>query len=227
MRGIQQRRNALPEFLRSAAARWVTLLLIGQAALLYSSIRPEAVPPGLPLSQMPQTFGSWKLAQEGVVEPEIQEVLKADDLLNRVYVDTSTHAGANLFIAAFRSQRNGKAPHSPKNCLPGSGWTPMNSSDFSIDVGQGAPIVVNRYIVAHGDDRELVFYWYQSRDRVVANEYKAKFWVMADAIRLNRTDTALVRVVIPIADRDEAAATQSAVRFVQSFYGALRQFLPA
>ena len=176
---------------------------------------------------MPQTLGSWKLAQEGVVEPEIQEILKADDLLNRVYVDTSARSGANLFIAAFRSQRNGKAPHSPKNCLPGSGWTPLNSSDFSIDVGQGAPIVVNRYIIAHGDDREVVLYWYQSRDRVVASEYKAKFWVMADAIRLNRTDTALVRVVVPIINRDEAAATQSAVKFVQSFYGTLRHFLPA
>lgn len=205
----------------------MTLLLVAQAALLYSSIRPEAVPPAPPLAMMPKSLGSWNLAQEGVVEPEIQEVLKADDLLNRIYVDTGGHAGANLFIAAFRSQRDGKAPHSPKNCLPGSGWTPMNSSDLSIDVGQGAPIVVNRYIVAHGDDRELVLYWYQSRDRVVANEYKAKFWVMADAIRLNRTDTALVRVVVPIVERDEDRATQSAVRFVQSFYGTLRQFLPS
>jgi EpsI family protein len=203
--------------------------------VLYSSIRPESVPPALPLSQVPQTLGSWKMTQEGVVEPEVQEILKADDLLDRVYVDNNVgnnvdnraRAEASLFIAAFRSQRNGKAPHSPKNCLPGSGWTPMNSGELTVDVGQTVPIVVNRYIVAHGDDREVVLYWYQSRDRVVANEFKAKFWVMADAIRLNRTDTALVRVVVPIVNRDEDAATQSAVKFVQSFYGTLRAFLPA
>lgn len=217
----------MPKFLRSAAARWVTLLLIAQAALLYSSIRPEAVPPAPPLAMLPKTLGAWTMTQEGVVEPEIRDMLNADDLLDRIYVDSSARAGASLFVAAFRSQRNGKAPHSPKNCLPGSGWTPMNSSELPIDVGRGAPIVVNRYIVAHGDDREVVLYWYQSRDRAVANEYKAKFWVMADAIRLNRTDTALVRVVVPIVDHDEQAATQSAVQFVQSFYRTLRQFLPA
>ena len=60
---------------------------------------------------------------------------------------------------------------------------------------------MNRYIVSHGQDRSLVMYWYQSRERVVADEFKAKFWVMADSLRFNRTDTALVRVVVPIIDQ--------------------------
>ena len=130
-------------------------------------------------------------------------------------------------MAAFRSQRTGKAPHSPKNCLPGSGWVPLSSGEISIDVGRAAPIVVNRYLVASGSDRQLVLYWYQSRDRVVANEYKAKFWVMADAIRLNRTDTALVRVVIPVVNRDEDKAQATAVDFVKSFYPTLLEYLPS
>ena len=177
------------------------------------------------LSQFPVSLGSWKLLQEGVVDADTQAVLKADDLLNRYYSTGS--AGANLFVAAFRSQRNGKAPHSPKNCLPGNGWTPLDSGEESIDVGRGLPIRVNRYVVAHGDERSLVLYWYQSRDRAIASEYKAKFWVVVDAMRLNRTDTALVRVVVPIVDRDEAAADKSAADFVRSFYAALRQYLPA
>jgi EpsI family protein len=86
---------------------------------------------------------------------------------------------------------------------------------------------VNRYVVSHGEERSLVLYWYQSRDRVVASEYKAKLWVMADAVRLNRTDTALVRVVIPIVDRDEDAAMKTAADFVKAFYGPLRHYLPA
>ena len=99
-----------------------------------------------------------------------------------------------------------------------------------IDVGEAAPIVVNRYVVQHGDERSLVLYWYQSRDRVVASEYTAKFWVMADAIRLNRTDTALVRVVMPILDADKgdpAPATNAAVIFVQAFFQSLRHVLPS
>jgi EpsI family protein len=217
----------LLKFLNSGPARLVTLLLVVQAALLYSSVRPEAVPPVRPLSSMPHDIGTWKFAEEGVVDPETQEVLKADDLLNRMYVDPSTNVGVNLFIAAFRSQRTGKAPHSPKNCLPGNGWTPLQSEEISLDVGRGAPISVNQFVVEHGDNRSVVLYWYQSRDRTVASEYKAKFWVIADAIRYNRTDTALVRVVVPIINRDQDRATRTAADFVRAFYGTIREYLPA
>ena len=213
------------KFLSSRAALAATLLIVLQGALIYSAVRPESAPSGRPLSQFPTTLGSWKLRQEGVIDADTQAVLKADDLLNRYYA--ANNAGANLFVAAFRSQRNGKAPHSPKNCLPGSGWTPLASSYASIDVGGEVPIQVNRYVVAHGDERSLVLYWYQSRDRAIASEYTAKFWVVVDAMRLNRTDTALVRVVVPIVNRDEAAADKSAADFVRSFYATIRQYLPA
>jgi EpsI family protein len=82
-------------------------------------------------------------------------------------------------------------------------------------------------VVEHGDNRSVVLYWYQSRDRAVASEYTAKFWVIADAIRYNRTDTALVRVVVPIVDRDQDGATRTAVDFVKAFYGTIREYLPA
>ncbi len=82
---------------------------------------------------------------------------------------------------------------------------------------------MNRYVIVHGEQRELVLYWYQSRDRVVADEFKAKFWVVADAMRLNRTDTALVRVIGHIDNNNEEAATSIATDFVRSFFGTLRQ----
>lgn len=214
-------------FLKSSTALVATVIIVLQAGLLYSSVRPEAIPAGQPLTQVPTTLGSWRMIQEGVVDEETRDVLKADDLLNRYYGQESNRLGANLFVAAFRSQRNGKAPHSPKNCLPGSGWTPMSQGEVEVATGSGVPITVNRYVVAHGDERSLVLYWYQSRDRAVASEYEAKFWIVVDAMRLNRTDTALIRVVVPIVDRDEAAAMKSAGDFVLSFYGTLRQFLPA
>ena len=218
----------MPKFFRSPAVLAATALLVAQAALLYSAIRPEAVVPGPPLAQMPMMLGAWQFAQDGVIDQESLDILKADDILNRVY--TRGAQGAYLFVAAFRSQRTGKTPHSPKNCLPGGGWTPLSSGEIAIDTGSAkanGPITVNRFVVTHGDERSLVLYWYQSRDRVVASEYKAKFWVMADAIRLNRTDTALVRVVVPIRDRDEGAAERTAIDFVRSFYGTLREYLPA
>jgi len=170
-------------------------------------------------------LGQWSFAEEGFVDKETMDVLQADDTMIRTYV--KGNAQANLFVAGFRSQRTGKAPHSPKNCLPGSGWTPLDDREISVDVNRGQPIHVNRYIIAHGDYRSLVLYWYQSRDRAVAGEFKAKFWVMADALRYNRTDTALVRVIIPIIDRNETVAEQQATDFVKSFYSTLLEYLPA
>jgi hypothetical protein len=113
----------MPNILKSWPARIATLILLGQAALLYSSVHPEAIPPSTPLVKLPSSLGAWHQRQaDGIVEPEIMEVLKADDVLNRFYANTAGEH-ADLYIGEFYSQRNGKTPHSPKNCLPGAGWT--------------------------------------------------------------------------------------------------------
>ncbi len=213
----------MPKFLTSTPVLVVTAVLLLQTGVMYSSIRPEVIPEGRPLASVPADLGPWHLKQEGVVEQEVMDILNADDLLNRVYV-SGNHEVA-LFVAGFRTQRTHKTPHSPKNCLPGSGWEPLASGEDSIDVGLAAPIVVNRYVISHGDERALVLYWYQSRDRVVANEYKAKFWTVADSIRLNRTDTALVRVLVPVVNRDEDGAAKTAEDFVRSFFSTLKVYL--
>jgi EpsI family protein len=160
-------------FMKSLPVRVASIVLLVQGGLLYSSIRTEVIPDSRPLAGVPRTLGQWQFAAEGVVDKETMDILQADDTLVRTYV--KGQVGASLFVAGFRSQRTGKAPHSPKNCLPGSGWTPLDDREISIDVNRGQPIPVNRYIIAHGDNRSLVLYWYQSRDRAVANEFKAKF----------------------------------------------------
>jgi EpsI family protein len=163
--------------------------------------------------------------QEGVIEKEVLEVLKADDTLSRTYHGPETSV-ANLFIAFFRTQRAGVAPHSPKVCLPGAGWVPIESSIVTISVpGRGEPMPVNRNTIERGEYKSVVLYWYQSRDRVVADEYRAKFYSMYDSIRYRRSDTALVRVVVPVID-DENAARAMATRFVQDSFTLLRGYLP-
>jgi EpsI family protein len=210
----------------SSAARLVTVFLVLQAAVMYSSMRPENVPPGRPLVGFPAELGGWRVNQEGVIDQETRDALKADDLLSREY-GSPAGARASLFIAAFQSQRNGKTPHSPKNCLPGNGYSQLSEGEYPIDLGVAGTKSVNRFVVSRGESRSVVMYWYQSRDRVVASEFQAKFWVMADSVRLNRTDSALVRVVVPIINRDEDGATRTAVEFIKAFYPSVRQFLPA
>jgi EpsI family protein len=224
---METKQNNPLSFLSKRPAVILTVLLLSQAAVFYGFSRGEKTPAYRPLDEFPKTIGSWKMVQQGVMEPEVKEVLRADDYITRFYGDPGTNQLANLFVAFFKSQRYGQQPHSPKNCLPGSGWIWTVSDTISIPIpGRPQPIVVNRYIVQKGESKSLVLYWYESRDRVVASDYMAKVFVVADALRYNRTDTSLVRVWVPIVGKDEETPMRAAVSFTQSFFGPLGEFLP-
>jgi EpsI family protein len=215
-------------FLSSRTARILTFVLLAQASLFYGFSRRENVPAHQPLEMFSFPGTNWRLIQDVPIDQDTLEVLKADDLLSRVYQNKSTGEAATLFVAYFETQRTGKAPHSPKNCLPGSGWAPSQSGTIAISVpGQTEPIDVNRYVVSRGQNQSIVFYWYQSRNRVIASEYKAKIDTVLDSIRYNRSDTALVRVVVNVNDGDTKKATQTGVSFVKAFFEPLKQYLPA
>ena len=215
-------------FLGNRYALVLSLVLVAQALVFYAFSGMENVPTPRPLREAPAQFGNWTMASEGVIEQEVRDVLRADDIVSRIYAQSGSGRVASLFVAYFKSQRTGQAPHSPKNCLPGAGWVPSASEAVRIPVaGRAEPIQVNRYIVSKGDEKSVVIYWYQTRDRVIASEYEAKFYLVADSIRYHRSDTALVRVVTPVRNNDEEGATNAAVEFVQSFFAPLRQFLPS
>jgi EpsI family protein len=214
-------------FLKSRSAMILSVLLILQGSLFYGFSRGETPPSYQPLDGFPKEIGAWHMVQQGVMEQEVKDVLRADDYVTRGYA-ASPEKTANLFVAFFKSQRAGQTPHSPKNCLPGSGWVWTISDTIPLTVpGRTTPIEVNRYLVSKGENRSLVLYWYQSRDRVVASEYKAAALVAWDALRYNRTDTSLVRVVVPVINGRDDVATQTGVEFIQAFFATLRQFFPA
>jgi EpsI family protein len=210
------------------SARVLTAMLLIEATAFYAiASRSERAPLVSPLSLFPPAFGGWVMARDLPIENEIQDVLKADDTLNRVYINPSRTDFAYLFIAYFKTQRYGQAPHSPKNCLPGSGWEPVETGRETIDVpGWPSPIVTNRYVVEHGDDRSVVLYWYQTHKRIIASEYWAKFWLVVDSIRYRRSDTALVKIVVPVHDNNVDAATALGVQCIQALFPSLLKQLP-
>jgi EpsI family protein len=215
------------EFLKGLPARTLLIVLLLQAVAYYAvASRREMVPEVAPLSAFPSASNGWTTEREYPLEQEVLDVLKADDTLNRAYVSPQRNATASLFIAFFRTQRYGQSPHSPKNCMPGAGWQPTEDSRFPIAVpGREAPIVINKYVIARGDEQSLVLYWYQSHDRVIAGEFSAKLWLVSDAIRYRRSDTALVRVVVPVSGTREAAE-ETGIAFVRAVYPDLVRQLP-
>lgn len=214
-------------FWRSKPVRILSIVLLAQAGVFYGLSRSEVTPAHRELAGFHLTSGPWHSIQDQQLDADSLAVLRADDILARVYRDSDNGKIATMFVAYFKTQRTGKTPHSPKNCLPGSGWVPTESGYIQIPIGGDRPIQVNRYVVSHGDAQSVVLYWYQSHNRVVASEYYAKIYTVLDAIRYDRSDTALVRVVIDAPNGNVNDATQTAVSFVQDFFEPLKQYLGA
>jgi len=213
------------KLLKSRQAIILTVVLVVQIGLMQGYTREENVPVVPSLQEIPKEFPGWKLAQEGVIEKDVMDVLRADEAISRHYSDGHTYA--SLFMAYFKTQRAGQAPHSPKNCLPGGGWTPSESGEIAINLpDQNRTIHVNKYLVSKGGQSSLVLYWYQSLDRVVASEYLAKVYLVTDAIRYNRTDTALVRIVLPVGPEGADDALARGTDFVQKSFGSLQGYFP-
>jgi EpsI family protein len=192
----------------------------------------EPVPIRTPFAQFPMQIGEWRGTPLPPISDSIMAVLRVDDYVNRAYYAPGRY-GAGLYIGYYRSQRQGDSIHSPLNCMPGAGWEPVSQRSLSISVpnaGTESSIEVNRYVIQKGVDRNLVLYWYQSHGRIVANEYWSKFYLIRDAVRLNRTDAALVRVIVPMPSNLEGAeskAEEQAVQFVRSMFPLLSTYLPS
>ena len=215
-------------FLNNKYARIVTVVLILQGIVFYSvALRAENSPVISPLASLPTGIAGWQMYREVKIEQETLDVLKADDTLNRIYLSPERNANAYLFIAFFKTQRYGQSPHSPKNCLPGNGYEPIESGPITVAVpGRAEPVRINRYLTARGDEKSVTLYWYQSHDRIIAGEFTARLWLIADSIRYNRSDTSLVKVVVPVRDGDADAATKTAVDFVKAIFSPLARQLP-
>ena len=203
------------------------------SAIITRSTHSEPTPIRTPLAQLPMRLGEWRGIQEPPFNRQVLDVLGVDDYLTRAYV-RSGHSSVGLYIGYYQSQRQGETIHSPLNCLPGSGWEPLSKSTRPILVSTtpGDPpraIWVNRYMVQKGIDRQLVLYWYQSHGRIVASEYLSKLYLIADAVRLNRTDGSLVRVMSPASpdvQDGEERAERDVVQFVEVLFPRLREYLP-
>lgn len=181
-------------------------LLGGTVLLLRARNGAEILPPRSPLGSFPRTLGPWTSTDIPVAQ-DVREVLGPGDFLLRSY-NLAEGGGVDLFIAYFPSQRTGDTIHSPKNCLPGSGWTPVRSDRVTIAVPGQAPFLVNRYVIAQAQQRQLVLYWYWAHNRAVASEYAAKFYLISDSIRMHRTDGSLVRLTTPIAENQSIESAQ-------------------
>lgn len=214
--------------MRFPARFLAALILLGSTALfLEARGRSEVFPPRLPLASFPEQLGSWT-GTDIEMTPDVLNVLGPGDFLLRAYRTENERTPYNgLFIAYFPSQRTGDTIHSPKNCLPGAGWAPVESTRIPLSVPGQAPFIVNRYVIAKGGERQLVLYWYWAHNRAVASEYWAKVYLVTDSIRMNRSDGSLVRLTTHMLPGESVdAAMQRLVPFADEVVPLLNQYIP-
>ena len=180
----------------------VSILAAGTIALHLLS-HGDAIPLEKPLTSLPMNLGPW----QGFDAPLPARIIKAaavDDYVSRGYQIPGA-VPILLYVGYYRSQRTGQWVHSPKNCLPGAGWEPINSKRILLTLPNGKQYPINLYIIENGLHRQLVLYWYQAHGRIVASEYWGKIYMVLDALEENRTDTALVRISTPLEGSDSNA----------------------
>jgi EpsI family protein len=209
-----------PQSIRLGTA---ALTLLGASLLLHYESHGEPIVAHQPLRDLPYQLASWH-GEERPLQRQILDVVRASDLTNRLYLDP-TGQPVLLYIGYYETQRTGSTIHSPKNCLPGAGWEPMHSGLATLSLQGGRQIAVNETVIQRDQDKQLVFYWYQGRGRIIADEYAGKFWMVADAISRNRTDGALIRVITPIGDH-LAEAQSRLINFTQVLVPHLDEFIP-
>jgi EpsI family protein len=181
----------------------MALVLVAAVAVFAKTARLRAVAPTIALEALPLQLGAWHGRDAGPLDRETIRILAADSYLNRSYEEARTAVG--LYIAYYAQQRPGVSIHSPLHCLPGTGWEPLDVAGRTIARPDGSSGALRRLLVRKGRDRALVLYWYAVHGRMIGNELLSKAWLLHDSIRYDRSDAALVRVVVPVNDSVDAA----------------------
>jgi len=204
----------------------VVALMFGGLLLLRTHDSAEIIPKGAPLSEVPYAIRGWT-GRDLAIDPSSLKVLGPGEFLSRVYQQPGGTVPISLFIAYFPSQQTGDTIHSPKHCLPGAGWYFESSKYVPLTDAKGKANRVGEYVISDGETRQFVIYWYYAHGRSVANEYMAKFYLIADAIRMNRSDGSLIRVITPINPAiGIRPAKARAERFAEDLMPMLPRFIP-
>ncbi len=213
---------------RNHAGWWrvtnAALVLVAGAIAFPLLSHGESVPLRRSLDRFPTEVGAWRGISEAL-PPSDLDILRVTDYLNRLYA-APWKAPIWLYVGYYETQRQGQIIHSPQQCLPGSGWNFLSRQYLTLDLpGRADPVTINNVLVGKGEARQIVLYWYQERGRIIASEYKAKLYMITDAVTRNRTDGALVRLSTAVRGSEEETL-QQLLEFARLMFPSLTEFLP-
>jgi len=203
---------------------WISVAVLAVALPLPGYLaRQRSVPLQRPLAQLSFQVGQWS-GEDQPVSDRVLEKLGTKDVLTRVYAGQDRQP-VGLYVSFFARQGQGEVSHSPRNCLPGAGWEPVSARRIPYPFGNGAAGTINEVVFAKDGQQLLVYYWFRERERILASEYRVKWYLMWDAMTRGRSDGALIRVSTMVSGSEEAAR-QRCLEFMRDFLPRLDAILP-
>ena len=205
--------------------RFILVFILLAVAGLYINLHADvAVPTNKPFSEFPVQAGPWRMTAQSEFSENVLNVLKPTDYISRQY-NGSDGAKVGLYIGYHGGGKESGGIHSPKHCLPGSGWYEVSTRRDTFDIGTERINLV-RAVYQKGESREMFLYWFQVRDRSLSDEYSLKAAEIANSFLHRRRDSTFVRISVPF-ETDEAKARAVGEQFIRDVHPVIRAFLPA
>jgi exosortase D (VPLPA-CTERM-specific) len=201
------------------------LLLLGSLAATSGIDFREKVVPSRSFGEFPLEISGWK-GSRTKMEQVYLDALKFDDYSMVDYRDPGGKT-VGFYAAYYASQSKGESIHSPESCLPGSGWTFEESGAISLPLAGSGTLAVNRACMQKGGVKELTYYWFPQRGRMLTSLFQLKLYNFWDALTRHRTDGALVRIITPIYDSEQVGDADLRLQgFARGLVPELAKFIP-
>jgi EpsI family protein len=205
-------------------SRFITVYTLLIVVSLYINLHADiAIPMNRPFGEFPINCQEWRMISQSTFSESVLGVLKPTDYLSRQYADPQGKK-INLYIGYHGGSKESGEIHSPKHCLPGSGWYEASTARMEFDAG-GRKINLVKAVYQKGESKELFLYWFQVQEKTLSDEYSLKLAEITGSMLQRRRDAAFIRVSVPF-EGDVAGAMATGVGFVRDFYPVIREFLP-
>lgn len=204
--------------------RFIIVYVLLAVTGLYINLHADiTVPLNRSFSDFPRAVAEWRMVSQSELSEDILNVLKPTDYISRSYADNDGRQ-VHLYIGYHGGGKEGGEIHSPKHCLPGSGWYEASSRKVRLKIGNGAVKIVQA-LYQKGESKELFLYWFQVKNKTLADEYSLKISEIVNSVLYRRRDASFVRISVPVQGSPEQAMA-TGERFVRDFYPAIREHLP-
>lgn len=208
----------------------VALLFIGLNSYVYNNLaKGDIIPPRETFDEFPDDFDGWQCNRREEMAADVLDNLGVTDYIICRYIDEASERYVDFYAGYHEKQErsdSGKTTliHPPEHCLPGSGWDIIESKVVPIDFG--IPGEAKRVVIAKGQARNLVYFWYQSRGHVIGTNFGRLEHLFVDRAVRHRTDGSLVRLTVPIHRGNFEDADATFFEFARKMAGELPRFIP-